>query len=195
MPRTSLFEVRSTHCGAVIILWTPGDSERLRDLVGIACRSTKLPEQGPFQYVGFSVGITLIFRSTATYSSGALSFHDHNQYLNMMVNEQVKSECNAAFFSFFFVATIFHCSSWQTQSWLPNVSDGWRTDGWVFLQLSHFWKWFFFSFFCNANKHASKNVSFAFLIGEMFLRAGKMWWFIFFFFPASPFWMFELVLC
>lgn len=66
--------------------------------MGIPLCSIKLPEQGPFEYGWFSVGITLIFRTTAVYSSGALSFHDENRYLNTILNEQVKSECKAAFF-------------------------------------------------------------------------------------------------
>lgn len=73
-----------------------------------------------------------------------------------------------------FWAAIFHGSSWQTQSRLSNVSDGWRTEGWASRQLPQFWKWFFFfPLSRHANKLASKNVSLAFLIGEMFLRVGE----------------------
>lgn len=82
--------------------------------MGIPHRSIKLPEQGPFEYVWFSVGITLIFRTTAIYSSGALSFHDENQNLSMILNEQVKSECKAAFFFFF-------CSSYLSLQFLASA--------------------------------------------------------------------------
>lgn len=100
----------------------------------------------------------------------------------------------AAFFSFSFWAAIFHGSSWQTQSRLPNVSDGWRTEGWASRQLPHFWKWFsFFPLSRHANKLASKNASLAFLIGEMFLRVGEKMM-SHFFLRASSFCVFESVL-
>lgn len=89
---------------------------------------------------------------------------------------------NAAAAAAFFWAAIFHGSSWQTQSRLPNISDGWRTEGWASRQLPHFWKWFsFFPLSRHANKLASKNVSLAFLIGEMFLRVGEKMMSLFFF--------------
>lgn len=142
--------------------------------MGIACRSTKLPEQGPFQYVAYSAGITLIFRSTITYSSGGLlSFHDHNRYLNMMVNEQVKSECCCCCCCFFEPLSFTAALGKHNLDCRTSLMDGEQKDGLLDSFLSFGSDFLFFPLSRHANKLASKNVSLAFLIGEMFLRVGE----------------------
>lgn len=115
---------------------------------------------------GWPFGITFIVcTSTETFTTGDLSFHDQNRYLNVTLNEEVSSDNNAAFsFSSRYLALQFLANTVTTAEhlwWMENRR----------LDFSFASSLFFREFgnnVCNANKDTSKNGLLAFSMVEMF---------------------------
>lgn len=83
--KTSLFTLRETYWKTVILLWTRGESVGRTDLPSIP----QAQQSHQKNLVGCSVGITLsVCASIKAFTSEDLSFHVHNQNLNITLHNK-----------------------------------------------------------------------------------------------------------